>query len=152
MWDIYFMIIYIRKHCFSIPFWVGFSISGFSNLSINGRYSCKKLLYSGEDNVELQYINTDSVMFSFSLIEGLILDLKHLSKDFERSEIDPTREIYSKDNMIDTSKKKLESSPSDLDAAVFLVSKSNNIGKTSKSIESKHKVYDHIFWALQKFT
>ena len=49
----------------------------------------------GEDNLELHYIDTDSFIFSFKPIKGLIEDLKHFKEDFYFSDLDPSHELYS---------------------------------------------------------
>ena len=81
--------------------------------------------YSGEDNLELRYLDTDSFIFSFKPIKSFIEDLKHFKEDFDFSDLDPTHELYSKDNKEVIGKMKLETLPElDLDEAVFLRSKS----------------------------
>ena len=56
-------------------------------------YFCKILPYFGENNVELHYIDTDSIVF-FTPNKGSVNDLKHFNKDLDLSEIDPAHELY----------------------------------------------------------
>ena len=56
----------------------------------------KKFPSLGEDFVELHYVDTDSFVFPFTPIKGLIKHLKHFSKSLHLSKIDPTLELHSK--------------------------------------------------------
>ena len=83
-------------------------------------YYDKMQPYFGENNLELHYLDTDSFIFSFKPIKSLTEDLKHFKDDFDLSDLDPSHELYSKDNKKDNGKMKLETSPElDLEEAVF---------------------------------
>ena len=56
----------------------------------------KKLPSLGEDFVQLHCVDTDSFVFPFTPIKGLIKLLKHFSKSLHLSKIDPTLELLSK--------------------------------------------------------
>ena len=76
--------------------------------------------YFGEDNLELHYLHTDSFMFAFKPIESLIEDLKFFKEDFDFSDLDPSHELYSKDNKKVIGEMTLQTAPEiDLDEAVF---------------------------------
>ena len=97
--------------------------------------------YFGEDNLELHYLDTDSFIFSFKPIKSLIEDLKHFKDDYDFSDLDPSLELYSKDNKKVIGKMKLETLPElDLYEAVFLRSKSYCPNIKQNSSQHKHKV------------
>ena len=56
-------------------------------------FYCKIPPHFGGDNVKFYYMDTDSFVFSFSPIEGLINDFQEVNKDSDLSEIDPTHEL-----------------------------------------------------------
>ena len=81
-----------------------------------------------EENLELHYLDTDSIIFSFKPIESLIKDIKYFKADFVFSDLEPSHELYSEDNNKVIGKMKLETLPDlDLDEAVFLRSKSYSL-------------------------
>ena len=57
----------------------------------------KKLRYFGEDNVELNCIIGDRLVFSFTPIKDLNNDLNYFGKDLDLSGIGPSHELYSTD-------------------------------------------------------
>ena len=76
--------------------------------------------YFGEANLELHDLDTDSFLFSFKPIKNLTGVSNYFKKDFVFSDLDPSNELYSKDNKKVISKLKLETAPDiDLDEAVF---------------------------------
>ena len=135
------------------PFYVGFSVLELSKLLMYEWYSDKMQRYFGEDNLELHYLDTDSFIFSFQPIKSLIEDLKNFREDFDFSELDPSHELYSKDNKKVIGKKKLETAPElDLDEAVFLRSKSYSLNIKHNSLYCKHKgVQDHNKYTLEDY-
>ena len=103
-------------------------------------YYDKMQPYFGEDKLELHYLDTDSFIFSFKPIKSLIEDLKHFKEDFGFSDLDPSHELYSKDNKKVIGKMKLETSPElDLYEAVFLRSKSYCLNIYRNRSHCKHK-------------
>ena len=79
-------------------------------------YYDKMQPYFGEDNLELHYLDTDSFIFSFKPIKSSVEDLKYFKEDFDFSDLDPSHELYSKDNKKVIGKMKLETAPElDLD-------------------------------------
>ena len=106
---------------FTKPIYVGFSILDLSKLLMYDWYYDKMQLYFGVDNLELHCLDTDSFIFSFKPIKSLIEDSKHFKDDFDFSDLDPSHELYSKDNKTVIGKMKLETLPElDLYEAVFL--------------------------------
>ena len=95
--------------------------------------------------MELHYLDTDSFIFSFNPIKGLIEDLKHFKDDFDLSDLDPSHELYSEDIKKVIGRMKLETAPElDLDEAVFLRRKSYSLNFKQNSSHCKHKgVQDH---------
>ena len=81
--------------------------------------------YFGDDNLERQYLDTESFIFLFKPIQSLIEVLKYSKEDFDFSDMDPSHELYSKDKEKVIGKMKLGTAPElDLDEAIFLGSKS----------------------------
>ena len=109
--------------------------------------------YFGEDNLELHYLDTDSLIFSFKPIRSLIEDLKHFKEDFDFSDLDPSHELYSEANKKVIGKMKLEPAPElDLDEGVFLRSKSYSLDIKQNSSHCKHKgVQDHNKYTLEDY-
>ena len=107
----------------------------------------------GEDNLELHYLDTDSFIFSFKPIKSLIEDLKYFKEDFDFSGLDPSHELYSKDNKKVIGKMKLETAPElDLDEAVFLRSRSYSVNIKQNSSHCKHKGdQDHNKYTLEDY-
>ena len=125
---------------FTKPIYVGFSVLELSKVLMYEWYYDKMQPYLGEDNLEIQYLGTDSFIFSFKPIKSLIEDLKHFKEDFDFSDLDTSHELFSKDNKRVIGKMKLETLPElDLDEAVFLRSKSYslNIKKTVHIVNAK---------------
>ena len=118
-------------------------------------YYDKMQPFFGEDNLELQFLHTDSLIFSFKPIKSLIEDLKHFKKDFDFSDLDPSHELYSETNKKVIGKMKLETALElDLEEAVFLRSKSYslNIKQNSSHCKHKHKgVQDHSKYTLEDY-
>ena len=71
-------------------------------------YYDKMQAYFGEDNLELQYLYTDSFIFSFKPIKSLIENLKHFKEDFDFSDLYPSHELFSEANKKDIGKMKLK--------------------------------------------
>ena len=87
-----------KESKFTKPNYVGFSVLELSKLLMYEWYSDKRQPYFGEDNLELQYLDTGSFIFSFKPIKSLIEDLKYFREDFDFSDLDPSHELYSTDN------------------------------------------------------
>ena len=83
---------------FTKPIYVGFCVLDLSKLLMYEWYYDKMQTNFGEDNLELQYLDTDSFIFSFKPIQSLIEDLKHFKEDFDFSDLDPSHELYSEAN------------------------------------------------------
>ena len=83
---------------FTKPIYVGFCVVELSKLLMYEWYYDKMQPYIGEDNLELNYLDTDSFIFSSKPIKSLIEDLKHFKEDFDFSDLDPSHELYSKAN------------------------------------------------------
>ena len=110
---------------FTKPIYIGFCVLELSKLLMYEWYYDKMQPYFGVDNLELHYLDTDSFKISFKPIKSLIEDLKPFKDDFDFSDLDPSHEIYSKDNKKIIGKMKLETLPElKLYEAVFLRSKS----------------------------
>ena len=125
---------------FTKPIYVGFSVLELSKVLMYEWYYDMMQPYLGEDNLEIQYLGTDSFIFSFKPIKSLIEDLKHFKEDFNFSDLATSHELFSKDNKRVIGKMKLETLPElDLDEAVFLRSKSYslNIKKTVHIVNKK---------------
>ena len=138
---------------FTKPIYVGFCLLELSKLLIYEWYYDKMQPYCGEDNLELLYLDTDSLIFSFKPIKSLIEDLKHFKEDFDFSDLNPFHELYSQANKKVIGKKKLETAPDlDLDEAVLLRSKSYSLNIKQNSSLCKHKgVQHHIKYTLEDY-
>ena len=103
--------------------------------------------------MELHYLDTDSFIFSFKPNKSLIEDLKYFREDFDFSDMDPSHELYSKENKKVIGKKKLETLPElDLDEAVLLGSKSYSLNIKRNNSYCKHKgVEDHNKYTLEEY-
>ena len=74
---------------FTEPFYVWFGVIQSSSL-LKYEWCYEKMQpYFGEDNLEENYIDKDSYIFSFKQIKGLIEVLKHLEQVFAFSDLDP---------------------------------------------------------------
>ena len=138
---------------FEKPIYVGFCVLELSKLPMYEWYYDKMQTYFGEDNLELPYLDTDSLIFSFTQIKSLIEDLKHFKDDFNFSDLDPSHELYSEANKKVIGKMKLETAPElDLDEAVFLRSKSSSLNIKQNSSNCKHKgIQDHNKYILEDY-
>ena len=98
-------------------------------------------------------LDTNSFIISFKPIKSLIEDLKNFKEDFDFSDLDPSHELYSKDNKKVIGKMKFETAPAiDLDEAVFLRSKSYSLNIKQNSLHCKHKgVQDHNKYTLEEY-
>ena len=115
-------------------FYVGFSVLELSKLLMCEWYKDKLQPFFGEDNLDLHYLDTDSFIFSFKPIKNLNEYLKYFKEDFDFSGLDPSHELYSKDNKKIIGKMKLETAPElDLNEPVFLRSKSYSL-KIKKTV------------------
>ena len=135
------------------PIYVGFSVLELSKNLLFEWYYDKMQPYFGEDSLELHYLDTDSIIFSFKPLKSLIEDLKYFQEDFDFSDLDPSHELYSEDNKKVIGKMKLETSPElDLDEAVFLRSKScfHNIKQNGSHCKPKG-VQDHNKYTLEVY-
>ena len=108
---------------FTKRFYVGFSVLDLSKLLMYEWYYYKMQPFFGEDNLGLHYLDTDSFIFSFKPIKNLIEDIKYFLDVFDFSDLDPSQELYSKDNKKIIGKLKLETAPElDLYEARFILS------------------------------
>ena len=70
--------------------------------------------------MELHYIGAGALIFSFKPFIGWIADLKHFKEVFGFNDLDPSQEVYSKDNQKLVEKMKLGTAPEmHLDEAKF---------------------------------
>ena len=124
-----------------------------SKLLMYEGYYDKMQPYFGEDNLELHYLDTDSIIFSLKPIKSFIEDLKHFKEDFYFNDLDPSHELYSEANKKVIAKMKLETAPElDLDEAVFLRSKSYSLNIQQNSSNYKHKgAQDHNKYTLEDY-
>ena len=138
---------------FTKPIYIGFCVLELSKLLMYEWYYDKMQPYFGEDNLELHYLDTDSFIFSFKPIKSLIEDLKHFKDDFDFSDLDPTRELYSNENEKVIGKMKLETAPElDLYEGVFLRSKSYSLNIKQNGSHCKHKgIQDHNKYTLEDY-
>ena len=122
------------------PIFVGFCVFELSKLLMYDWFYDQMQPYFGEDNVELQYLDTDSFIFSFKPAKGLNEHIKHFEKDFDFSDLDPSHELYSEENKKVIGKTKLETAPEiDLDEAVLSRSKSYSLNIKQNSSHCKQK-------------
>ena len=107
----------------------------------------------GENILEFLCIFTNSYIFSFKQIKGLIEASKYFKEDFDLSVLDPAHELYSKDNEQSIGKLKLkETAELDLDGAIFSRSKFYFINLKQNSSCCKHKrVQDHKKFTLEEY-
>ena len=135
------------------PIYVGFCVIELSKLLLYEWYYDKMQPYFGEDILELHYLDTDSLIFSFKPIKSLTEDLKHFKEDFDLSVLDPSHELHSEDKKKVIGKMKLETAPElHLYEAVFLRSKSYSLDIKQNSSHCKHKgVQDHIKFTLEEY-
>ena len=61
-------------------------------------YPWNILPYFGEDNVELHFVDTNSVVHSFTQLKSSINDLEHFTQDLDLSDLDPKQEMFSEKN------------------------------------------------------
>ena len=95
--------------------------------------------YSGRENLQLHYIDTDGMILSMKT-ENIIKDLKNLEDIFDFSNLVENREIFSERNKKVNGKFKIET-PKNLwiDEFVCLRSKAYSF-KCKDNIESKNKI------------
>ena len=124
----------------SKPIYVGFSVLELSKLLMYEWCYDKMQPYFGEDNLELHYLDTDSFIFSFKPIKSLIEDLKFFREDFDFSDLDPSPELYSKNNKKVIGKLKLEAAPElGLEETVFLRSNSYSLDIEKNNSHCNHE-------------
>ena len=58
-------------------------------------YYDKMQPYFEDDVLDSPYLDTNSFIFSFTPLNSLIEDLKHVKEDFDFSGLDPSHEVYS---------------------------------------------------------
>ena len=135
------------------PIYVGFCILELPKLLMYEGYYDKMQPYFGEDFLELHYLDTDSFIFSFKPIKSLIEDFKYFREDFEFSDLEPSHELYSKDNKKSIGKSKFETAPElDSNEAVFLRSKSYSLNTKQNSSHCKDKgAQDHHKYTLEDY-
>ena len=120
--------------------YVGFNVLELSKLLMYEWYYDKMQPYFGEDNLELHHLITDSFIFSSKPNKSSIEDLKFFREDFDFSDLDPSHELYSKNNKKVMGKMKLETAPElDLDEVDFLRSKSYSLNIKQNNSRCKHK-------------
>ena len=125
---------------FTKPIYFGFSVLELSKRLMYEWYYDKMQPFFGGDNLDLQYLATDSFIFSFRPIKSLIEDLKDFTNDSDFCELDQPHELYSKDSKKVIGKRKMKTAPEiDLDEAVFLRSKSYSLNIKQNSSHCKHK-------------
>ena len=138
---------------FTKPIYVGFSVLELSKLLMYEWYYDKMQPYFGEDDLELHYLDTDFFIFPFKSVTSLLENLKYFKDDFDFSDLDPSQELYSKDNKKVIGKMKLETLKElDSNEAVFLRSKSYSLNIKQKRSHCKHKgVKDHNKYILEDY-
>ena len=77
--------------------YVGFTILELSKLHMYETYFDTLQPYFGQENLQLQYIDTDSLILS-KKTENIIEDLKNLEDLFDFKKLDETHELFSKKN------------------------------------------------------
>ena len=87
--------------------YVGFTILELSMLHMYETYFDTLQPYFGHENLQLQYIDTDSLFLS-KKTENITEDLKNLEDIFDFNKPDETHELFSKKNKKDIGKFKVE--------------------------------------------
>ena len=106
--------------------------------------------YSGEVNLELHYMDTESFISSFKPFKGIIENLKRFKVVLYFIHMDPTQDFSSEKNKEGIGKK-METAPGlDTFEAIFLRSKSRSINIKQNSSHCAHKtVQYHIKYTLE---
>ena len=118
---------------------VGFAILELSKLHMYETYYDTLQPYFGQENLQLQYIDTDGVILSMKT-ENIIKDLKNLEDIFDFSNLDESHELFSNKNKNVIGKFKIET-PKNIwiDEFVCLRSKAYSF-KCENNDENKNKI------------
>ena len=119
--------------------YVGFAILELSKLHMYETYYDTLQPYSGQENLQLLYVDTDGMILSMKT-KDIIKDLKNLENIFDFSNLDENHELFSNKNKKVIGKFKI-GTPKNIwiDELVCLRSKTYSI-KCKDNIESKNKV------------
>ena len=119
--------------------YVGFAILELSKLHMYETYYDTLQPYFGQENLHLQYVDTDDMFLSMKT-KDIIKDLKNLEDIFDFSNLDKNHELYSERNKKMIGKFKIET-PKNIwiDEFVCLRSKAYSF-KCKDNIESKNKI------------
>ena len=79
------------------PIYLGFAVLELSKLHLYETYYDKLQQYSGQENIQLHYIDTDAFVLSVNT-KDIIKDLKNLEDIFDFSNLDQNHEIFSEKN------------------------------------------------------
>ena len=119
--------------------YVGFSILELSKLHMYETYYDTLQPYFGQENLQLQYIDTDGVILSMKT-KDIIKDLKNLEDIFDFSNLDENHELFSNKNKKVIGKFKIETLKNMwIDEFVCLRSKAYSF-KCNDNTESKNKI------------
>ena len=120
--------------------YVGFAILELSKLHMYETYYDTLQPYSGQENLQLHYIDTDGMFVSMKT-KDLIKDLKNLEDIFDFSNLDKNHELYSKRNKKVIGKFKIETPKNILiDEFVCLRSKAYSFKCKDNDDENKSKI------------
>ena len=89
------------------PLYLGFTVLELSKLLMYETYYDKLQPYFGQENIQLQYMDTDSFILSVNT-KDIIKDLKILEDIFDLSNLDKTHQLFSNKNKNVISKFKIE--------------------------------------------
>ena len=89
------------------PIYLGFSVLELSKLLMYETYYDKLQPYFGQENIRLQYMDTDSFVLSVNT-KDIIKDLKNLEDIFDFSNLDKNHELFSNKNKKVIGKYKIE--------------------------------------------
>ena len=138
------------ENCFSYTFkqnqvimdkaiYVDFAILELSKLHMYETYYDTLQPYSGQENLQLHYIDTDGMILSMKT-KDIIKDLKKLEDIFDFSNLDENHELFSNKNKKIFGKFKIETPKNVfIDEFVCLGSKAYSV-KCKDNIESKNKI------------
>ena len=119
--------------------YVGFSILELSKLHMYETYYDTLQPYFGQENLQLHYVDTDSMILSMKT-KDIIKDLKDLEDIFDFSNLDKKHELYSEKNKKVISKFKIETPKNIIiDEFVCLRSKAYSF-KCKNNDENKNKI------------
>ena len=119
--------------------YVGFAILEMSKLHMYETYYDTLQPYFSQENLQLQYIDTDGMILSMQT-QNIIKDLKNLEDLFDFSNLDENHELYSNKNKKVFSKFKIETPKKFwIDEFVCLRSKAYSF-KCKDNTESKNKI------------